>query len=110
MTKAIPAGPKPDIESELATLQRNFGGFLQLIADLESCSCIQIEGHRKLLQFIDSLDLEVDFAQQYVEARLSKMPVFQAVLISGTLNPADYALIQNSAESNAAMERSFSSF
>ena len=108
VTKAILVVSKPRIESELATLQ-NFGGFSLLIADLESDSCAQMEGYRKILQFIEHLDLEVDFVKQYVESRQSKKPDLQTVVTSsGTLTPADYALLQNSPTSNAAIEQSFS--
>ena len=56
-----------------------------------------MEGYRKLLKFIERLDLEVDFVKQYVESRQSKMPDLQTVLTSsGTLNPADYTLLPNS--------------
>ena len=107
LTKALLAGSNPGIESELSTLQPNFGGFLQLIADRES---YYIFKSRDTGNFCISLNIfsEVDFVKQYVEAGLTTMPVFKALLASGTLNPAEYALIQNSPESDAAIDRSFS--
>ena len=52
--------------------------------------------------------VEVDFVKQYIESRLSKMPDLQTVLTSSrTLNPADYASLQNSPASDAPIERSF---
>ena len=42
VTKTILSVSKPGIENELAILQRNFAGLLQLISDLESDTCTQI--------------------------------------------------------------------
>ena len=107
LTKDLLAGSKPGIESELSTPQPNLGGFLQLIADRESYYVFK---SRDTGKFCNSLNIfsEVDFVKQYVEAGLTKMPVFQALLASGTRNPAEYALIQNSPESDAAIDRSLS--
>ena len=107
LAKVFLAGSKTGIESELSTLQPNFGGFLQVIADRESYYTFK---SRDTGKYCNSLNIfsEVDFVKQYVEAGLTKMPVFRALLASGTRNPADYALIQNSPESDAAIDRSFS--
>ena len=76
---------------------------------MESDRCTQIEGYRKILQFINQLDFEVNFVKQYIKSRISKMPDFQIVLTSsGTLNQADHVLLQNSSASDAVIERSFS--